>query len=61
MRTFTRRHVLQSTAALLAVGCVEDAPLNREVFLDRRARAQVLLRTCVYDVQGRGFGQGVFA
>ena len=60
MRTFTRRHLLQSAAAVLAVGCQAEAPeLTREVFLERRA--QVHLRVCVFDVQGRGFGQGVFA
>ena len=63
MRTFTRRHLLQSAAAaVLAVGCQAEAPdLTREAFVERRAKAQVLLRVCVFDVQGRGFGQGVFA
>lgn len=62
MRTFTRRRLLQTAAALLTVGCAEEAPqLTRETFLERRAKAQVLLRVCMFDVQGRGFGQGVFA
>lgn len=59
---FTRRHVLQSAAAAFAVGCQAEAPeLTRETFLERRAKAQVLLRVCMFDVAGRGFNQGVFA
>jgi len=61
MRTFTRRRLLQSAAALLTVGCAEEPELTRETFLERRAKAQVLLRVCMFDVAGRGFGQGVFA
>ena len=61
MRTFTRRRLLQSAAALLTVGCAEVPELTRETFLERRAKAQVLLRVCMFDVAGRGFGQGVFA